>query len=246
MKNSIIVLSGGQDSATTLLLAMIETRPKLALFFDYGQQHRDSELRCARYFASHADIPLRIIDLSGYGSAVTTNLTKPGGDVNTQHPNLSNLPSSFVPGRNLLFLTIASSIARDWDATEIWTGVNAVDYSGYPDCRETTIRALEQALRCGLEFYDLAIRTPLIDKTKADIWEIAYRLGMLDAIIEHTHTGYTGDRSVRYVWGYGPESAKYDPASMIRAEGFIEFNNRCHVIKTPIQVDTQTTIEESE
>ena len=131
----------------------------------------------------------------------------------------SGLPSTFVPGRNLVFFTYAAALGYRRGLTALVGGMCETDYSGYPDCRDATLRALEQAIRLGTEI-PFTIDTPLMWLTKADTWALAEQLGgeaLVDLIVEETHTCYRGERGVRHDWGYGCGAC---PACELRAKGF--------------------------
>jgi 7-cyano-7-deazaguanine synthase len=131
----------------------------------------------------------------------------------------SGLPNTFVPGRNLLFLTLAAAVAYRRDLTVIVTGVCETDFSGYPDCRDDTMKAMQLALSLGMDKRFL-IETPLMWIDKAATWALAQSLGgqpLVDLIVEHTHTCYLGDREHRHAWGYGCGEC---PACVLRANGY--------------------------
>lgn len=218
---SLIVLSGGQDSATSMAKAATKSTIVGAVHFRYGQKHA-IELECAKFWADKYNVPLHIIDVPSLGNVGDSALTS-NGDTSQPHPLLAHLPASFVPGRNLIFLTLASALAMKLGATQIWTGVCETDYSGYPDCRRTTIDALEQSIRLGMDFADLEIITPLMFIDKADTFKLASDLGILEDVLEHTHTDYDGDRTTRHEWGYGNLN---NPASQVRANGWNEYKQR--------------------
>lgn len=174
MTRAVVLLSGGLDSATCLALAQQESRECHALSFDYGQRHK-VELECAAWLAknlgaaSHVVYALDVAPFSG--SALTT-----GGAVPKDQPDPGSgeIPSTYVPARNFVFLSIATAYAETLEAEEVWIGVNAVDYSGYPDCRPDFIEAFSEAAtlatrRGTQEASPLAIRTPLLLLSKADI-----------------------------------------------------------------------------
>src|SRR5690606_2364376 len=122
-------------------------------------------------------------------------------DINANHPQDSSLPASFVPGRNLLFLSIAGSFAYSRNIADLVTGVCQTDFSGYPDCRRVFIESLETTLSLALAPRDFRIHTPLMYLDKADTFKLADDLGVLELILEETHTDYHGDRSIRHEWG---------------------------------------------
>ena len=219
---AVVVLSGGQDSATCLALAVSRHTDVYAVTFDYGQRHR-VELDQARILAERAGVIHREIDVRSFGELVTSALTATSDvddeSVSGHHPNKPELPASFVPNRNALFLTIAHAVAQEVDAGYIYTGVCQTDYSGYPDCREGFIEALEHALNVGYQV-QIEVITPMMHLTKAETFELAERLGVLEDVIEHSHTCYNGDRSQRHVWGYGCGKC---PACAIRERGYYDF-----------------------
>ncbi|MBT8108629.1 MAG: 7-cyano-7-deazaguanine synthase QueC [Gammaproteobacteria bacterium] len=208
---ALVVLSGGQDSTTCLYWAVdrfgvdaVDT-----LTFDYGQRHR-IELECASRVAELAGVSntrLPIDTFSALGGDALTDTAIPvqaGVEVD------AGLPNTFVPGRNLVFLTFAAAYAWQRGIGHLVTGVAQTDYSGYPDCREDTIAALQEALRLGMES-DIEIHTPLMHLSKKETIEMARELGALPAMA-HTHTCYKGRRP--------PCGAC--PACELRAKGFAE------------------------
>ena len=215
---SIVVLSGGQDSSTTLAYAAGSTGVVACVHFQYGQRHaveRDS----AQWWADRLAAPLVVLDVPAIGDAVSSALTSAGA-VTDAHPNAPHLPASFVPGRNVVMLTLAAAVAHRLAAPNVWAGMSAVDYSGYPDCRPGTLRSTEQTIRLALDWPDCTLHLPLLDRSKADTFALAERLGVLDDVIEHTHTCYEGDHSTRHEWGYGCGAC---PACVIRRDGWREF-----------------------
>ncbi|MEQ8316012.1 MAG: 7-cyano-7-deazaguanine synthase QueC [Phycisphaerales bacterium] len=174
MSRAVVLLSGGLDSATCLALARRQGRECHALSFDYGQRHK-IELECAEQVARSLGAASHVVytlDAAPFaGSSLTT-----GGDVpkDQAEPGAGEIPSTYVPARNLVFLSVATAYAETLDAEEAWIGVNAVDYSGYPDCRPDFIEAFAKAAtlatrRGTQEASPLAIRTPLLTLSKADI-----------------------------------------------------------------------------
>lgn len=128
-KKAIVVLSGGQDSTTTLIKAAAESEVVGTIHFHYGQKHA-IETQCAKWWAARYKAPMEIVDIPAFAQIGNSNLLTGGGDVNNSHPSLAHLPSSFVPGRNLVFLTLAAAYAMKMGATEIWTGVCEADEAG--------------------------------------------------------------------------------------------------------------------
>ncbi|MFH1707811.1 MAG: 7-cyano-7-deazaguanine synthase QueC [Planctomycetota bacterium] len=181
---ALVVLSGGQDSTTALFWASHRYARVSALTFAYGQKH-GREIDCARRIAALAGVPHRVMELDLFRAAGVSTLVNGGQP--RPHPGL---PDTFVPGRNLVFLTHAAVIAYREGAHTIVAGMSQVDYSGYPDCRREAIDALAQALALGMDF-PVRIVTPLIDLSKAAIVKLAVAEGCL-AMLAHTHTCYTG------------------------------------------------------
>jgi len=208
---AVVLLSGGQDSTTTLFWAIKKGFENVALTINYGQRHVteiESALRVAR-LAGCADHIIYTLPTLPIESALVNE-----GDINAPHPMNPNLPASFVPGRNLLFLAIAAAIAYSRGIEDIFIGVNQTDYSGYPDCRQTTIDAQAIALSQGLD-KRMNIHTPLINMPKAAICIKGYALGekCVEAL-SYTTTCYNGKF---------PPCMKC-PACLIRAKGFIKAN----------------------
>lgn len=218
MDRSIVVLSGGQDSATTLLEARKHTEVVACVHFRYGQRH-GIEQECAKWWADKFGIPLHVIDVSAL-AAIGDSALIGEGDVRASHARADHLPASFVPGRNLVFLTLASALGFKLGAPLLYTGVCQTDYSGYPDCRQATISALTEALRLGMDLPSLAIVTPLMAKTKAETFRMAADAGYLEDILEHTHTCYEGDHQTRHDWGYGCGTC---PSCVLREKGWHEY-----------------------
>lgn len=211
MKQALIVLSGGQDSTTCLYWAIekwgkenLET-----LTFDYGQRHR-IELDAAREVAEDAGVPNTILPIDTLRVLGGSALTESGIQVKSEVDPTTSLPNTFVPGRNLIFLTYAAAFAYLRGIHDLVTGVAETDYSGYPDCREPTIKAIEQAIQLGMD-YEFRIHTPLMHRSKAETVMLAKELGGLEAMA-YTHTCYNGQR---------PPCGTC-PACVLRAKGFAE------------------------
>ena len=215
MDSSLVLFSGGQDSTTCLYWAKSNFDRVEAIGFKYGQKH-DVELRQAAYIAQLAEVPFEVVDISGVlrGSA----LTEHHKDVSAQHELNPDLPASFVPGRNALFLTIAASIGMTKGICDLVGGMCQTDYSGYPDCRRVFVDSMQTSLSLALG-EDIRIHTPLMYLTKAETWKLAADLDIVDIVREHSHTDYNGNRTTWNEWGYG----KLDnPASILRAKGYEE------------------------
>lgn len=191
-RKALVLLSGGQDSTTCLYWALdrFGAGNVSAISFDYGQRHR-IELDCAADVAAaasvaHVCLPVDTFAALG-GNALTDDV-----DVRSEPDADSGLPNTFVPGRNLVFLTFAAAYAYPRGLRHLVAGVAQTDYSGYPDCREETIRAAERSIRLGMDF-DLTIHTPLMHRSKKETVELARALGGLPAMAL-THTCYNGRR----------------------------------------------------
>jgi 7-cyano-7-deazaguanine synthase len=224
---ALVLFSGGQDSTVCLAYALHRHARVETVGFDYGQRH-SIELECrqrvrseiARRFADWAPRlgPDHMIDITSFGAIGETALTS---EAEIEMLD-SGLPSTFVPGRNLVFFVYAAALGYRRGLTTLVGGMCETDYSGYPDCRDATLRALEQAIRLGTEV-PFSIETPLMWRTKAETWVLAEELGgpeLVDLIIEETHSCYKGERGVRHDWGYGCDVC---PACQLRAKGFAEW-----------------------
>lgn len=213
--SALILFSGGQDSTTCLYWAKERFERVECLGFHYGQKHV-VELEQAKKIATDAGVNFEVLDIRNTlsGSA----LTEHDKDVSAEHEKNASLPSSFVPGRNALFLTLAAAHAYNRDIFDLVGGMCQTDYSGYPDCRRVFVEAIETSLSLAMEC-DLRIHTPLMYLTKAETWKLASELDIVEIIRTETHTDYNGDRSTLNDWGYG----KLDnPASELRAKGYNE------------------------
>ena len=226
-KTALVLFSGGQDSTTCLALALSKYERVETVAFDYRQRHsveleaRLNVLAQIKLQFPHWTHKLgedHLLDLAVLGQVSETSLTR---DMAFQMEE-GGLPNTFVPGRNLLFLTLAAALAYRRGLEVIVTGVCETDYSGYPDCRDDSMKAMQLALSLGMDKRFL-IETPLMWIDKAETWQLAHRLGgqpLVDLIVEHTHTCYLGDRSHRQDWGYGCGTC---PACELRAKGFTRF-----------------------
>ena len=225
--SALVLFSGGQDSTTCLAQALSKYERVETVAFDYGQRHivelqarlqvlREIKEKFPQWASKLGDDHL--VDLAVLGQISDTSLTR---DVAFKMES-SGLPNTIVPGRNLLFLTLAAALAYRRDLQVLVTGVCETDFSGYPDCRDDTMKAMQLALSLGMDKRFL-IDTPLMWIDKADTWALAQQLGgqlLVDLIVEHTHTCYLGDRTHRHAWGYGCGTC---PACELRARGFVKF-----------------------
>jgi len=226
-KGALVLFSGGQDSTTCLAWALDRFEHVETVGFDYGQRHR-VELDCrasiiAGLKALHSTWAAKLgedhtIDLSVLGQISESALTRDSA-IEMQ---ANGLPSTFVPGRNLVFLTLAAALAYRRGLAHIVGGMCETDYSGYPDCRDQTIKALNSALNLGMD-REFVVDTPLMWIDKAATWRLAESLGgvdLVDLIRERTHTCYLGERGELHDWGYGCGAC---PACELRAKGYGEY-----------------------
>lgn len=226
---ALVLFSGGQDSTTCLAWALERFTHVETVGFDYRQRHA-VELACrddilatlAKKFPQWSGRigERHTIELGVLGDISATALTR---DVEISMGN-DNLPNTFVPGRNILFLTFAATVAYRRGIRHIVGGMCETDYSGYPDCRDDTIKALQTTLNLGMDAH-FVLHTPLMWIDKRETWHLARDLGgdaLVDLIIEQSHTCYTGDRTQRHPWGYGCGTC---PACRLRAKGFAQFQS---------------------
>jgi 7-cyano-7-deazaguanine synthase len=224
---ALVLFSGGQDSTTCLAQALAKYERVETVGFDYGQRHSvELQARLVVLQQMRAQFPQwaaklgddHVLDLAVLGQVSETSLTRD----TAFRMESSGLPNTFVPGRNLLFLTLAAALAYRRDLQVLVTGVCETDFSGYPDCRDDTMKAMQLALSLGMDKRFL-IDTPLMWIDKAATWSMAEALGgraLVELIIEHTHTCYLGDREHRQDWGYGCGSC---PACELRARGYAAY-----------------------
>ncbi|ACA20853.1 exsB protein [Methylobacterium sp. 4-46] len=226
-EGALVLFSGGQDSTTCLAWALDRFARVETLGFDYGQRHR-VELDCrdrlraglaalkpewARRLGEDHTLPLGVL-----GDISETALTRDGAIALAE----SGLPNTFVPGRNLVFLTFAAALAYRRGLRHLIGGMCETDYSGYPDCRDDTIKALQVALNLGME-RRFVLHTPLMWIDKAETWRLARDLGgeaLVDLIVEDSHTCYLGERGARHAWGRGCGTC---PACRLREAGYARF-----------------------
>jgi 7-cyano-7-deazaguanine synthase len=224
---ALVLFSGGQDSTACLAWALSRYERVDTIGFDYGQRHR-VELDCRiqiieqlRTQFPHWTDKLQqdhVIDLSMLGKLSDTALTS-SAEIRLR---ADGLPNTFVPGRNLLFFTAAAAVAYRRELKALVGGMCETDFSGYPDCRDDTLKALQVTLNLGMQARFL-IETPLMWLTKAATWQLAQELGgdaLTQLIIEHTHTCYLGERGTRHAWGYGCGAC---PACELRARGYAQW-----------------------
>jgi len=221
---ALVLFSGGQDSTVSLAWALERFDHVETVGFDYGQKHRvELDVRPNVLQALRSAFPAwakklgedHIVEIGALGQMSDTALTR---DVAIRF-EANGLPNTFVPGRNLLFLTFAAAIAYRRDVRRLILGVCETDYSGYPDCRDDTMKAMQVALNLGMDSR-FVVETPLMWIDKAEAWRMAERLGgaaLVDIVRQETHSCYHGDREHLHDWGYGCDEC---PACRLRAEGY--------------------------
>ena len=209
--NALVVLSGGQDSTTCLYWAIDKFGHEnvSSVTFDYGQRHR-IELTSAAEIADFTGVPNVVLPIDTFAAFGGDALTATDIGVESTLNKESGLPNTFVPGRNLIFLTFAAAFAYQRNIAHLVTGVAQTDYSGYPDCREETMKSLQTAIQQGMES-ELQIHTPLMHLSKKETVELAQALGALPAMAM-THTCYNGERP----------PCGHCAACELRAKGFAE------------------------
>lgn len=186
---ALVVFSGGQDSTTCLYWAKREFAHVSAISFVYGQKH-EGEVEVARSIAETAGVELEVMDVSFISRLAHNALTDTTMAMDESKPD-DALPNTFVPGRNLFFLSIAAVYAREHGITDIVTGVSETDFSGYPDCRDSFIRSLNVSLNLAMD-EQFVIHTPLMWMDKAEVWALADTLGVFDLVRQRTLTCYNG------------------------------------------------------
>lgn len=223
-RRALVLFSGGQDSTVCLAWALTRFAHVETIGFDYGQRHL-VELECRQHVRSglRAQFPQwaerlgddHVLDLALLGQISDTALT----DVRAIEMNAQGLPNTFVPGRNLLFFTFAAAVAYRRGLSVLVGGMCETDFSGYPDCRDNTLKAMQVALSLGMDA-PMTIETPLMWLDKAQTWALTERLGgeaLTELVVEHTHTCYLGDRTQRHAWGFG---CGICPACDLRRKGY--------------------------
>lgn len=221
---AIVLFSGGQDSTTCLAWALDRFEHVETIGFDYGQRHR-VELECRGVIREQLSVrfprwktrmgPDHLLDIGVLGEISSTALTS----ATAIAMDSTGLPNTFVPGRNLLFLTLAAALAYQRGLTVLVGGMCETDFSGYPDCRDNTIKSLQVALSLGMD-KPFRIETPLMWLNKAATWELAQELGgneLITLITDATHTCYLGERGRNFPWGRGCGEC---PACDLRAKGY--------------------------
>ena len=222
-RHALVLFSGGQDSATCLAWALQRFERVETIAFDYGQRHHvELDCRLVVLRELRAAFPAwgqrlgddHLVDLSLLRALGDSALTSE----RAIELRADGLPNTFVPGRNLLFFATAAALAYRRGASVLVGGMCETDYSGYPDCRDNTLKALQVALSLGLAS-PMTIDTPLMFLDKAATWALAHALGgdaLVELIAEHTHSCYLGERGARHAWGHGCAAC---PACELRARG---------------------------
>lgn len=186
---ALVIFSGGQDSTTCLFWAKKHFKEVYALSFVYGQKH-EKEVELARSIADKAGVHFHLMDVSFIGHLGRNSLTDPNLKMDESKPE-GSFPNTFVPGRNLFFISIAAVYAREHGISHLITGVSQTDFSGYPDCRDSFIKSLNVTLNLAME-EEFVIHTPLMWIDKADTWALADKLGVLELVRHETLTCYNG------------------------------------------------------
>ena len=227
LRHALVLFSGGQDSTTCLAWALDRYAHVETVAFDYGQRHHvELEARQNVLHAMRSTFPDwaarlgedHVLDLGVIGQVGGTAMTQ-AREIVTQ---ANGLPNTFVPGRNLMFLTVSAALGYRRGIDILVTGVCETDYSGYPDCRDDTMKSQQVTLGLGLDAR-ITIDTPLMWIDKAATWQLAHDLGgdaLVDVVIEHSHTCYLGDRTQRHDWGYGCGTC---PACELRSSGWLQW-----------------------
>jgi 7-cyano-7-deazaguanine synthase len=223
-RRALVLFSGGQDSTACLAYALDRYAYVETIGFDYGQRH-SVELESRLHVRSqlHEKFPRwgkrlgddHLLDLSLLGQISDTALTSQ----REIEMNAGGLPNTFVPGRNLLFFTFAGIVADRRGLSVLVGGMCETDYSGYPDCRDNTLKALQLAISLGMDT-PMTLDTPLMWLDKAQTWAMTERLGgepLIELVVEHTHSCYMGDREHRHAWGYG---CGFCPSCDLRRKGY--------------------------
>ena len=227
---ALLLFSGGQDSTICLAWALDRFAAVETVGFDYGQRHAAELDARPRILAAFRELFPKWRDKLGEDHLLSLDILKAiGGSALTDAVQIemgaNGLPTTFVPGRNILFLSAAAALAYRRGARNLVGGMCETDFSGYPDCREETIKALARALDLGMDTH-FTIHTPLMRLDKAATWSLAERLGgqaLVDLVIEETVTCYEGDRTHRHAWGYGCGAC---PACQLRLRGYEHFATR--------------------
>lgn len=208
---ALVVFSGGQDSTTCLFWAKHHFAHVIALSFLYGQKHH-REVELAREIARKADVPFEVMDVALLGQLGRNSLTDTTFDMDKEKPH-DAVPNTFVPGRNLFFLSIAAVYARERGISHLITGVSQTDFSGYPDCRDSFIKSLNVTLNLAMD-EQFVLHTPLMWLDKMQTWALADKLGVLELVRNETLTCYNGIQG---------DGCGHCPACQLRRKGLEEY-----------------------
>ena len=212
-ENALVLFSGGQDSTTCLFWAKQTFRNVEALCFSYGQRH-SVEIEIARNIAAMANVPFQLLDASIISNLAPNSLTDTSIVMDEEQP-AGSYPNTFVPGRNMLFITFAAAVAYAKNIRHLVTGVSEADYSGYPDCRDTFIHSLNATINLAMDKH-FVIHTPLMHRNKEKVWQLADELGVFDIVKNETLTCYNGIRA---------DGCGHCPACKLRNKGLEEYLN---------------------
>ena len=211
---ALVCFSGGQDSTTCLFWAKKHFKRVEAVCFTYGQKH-SLEIDIARKIAADADVPFQLLDVSLISQLAPNSLTDTSIEMDEDKP-ADSYPNTFVPGRNMVFLTFAAIMARSKGIFHLVTGVSEADFSGYPDCRDTFVRSLNVTLNLAMD-EQFVIHTPLMDRDKSEVWQLSDELGVFDLVRTQTLTCYNGVPA---------DGCGHCPACKLRREGLEKYLKR--------------------
>ena len=219
-EDAVVLASGGQDSTTCLVWALQNFRRVHAIGFFYNQKHAN-ELDVAKRICDRLGVAFKVVDISFMQDLVVSNMFKDTANVTEKHSLNDAVPSSFVPYRNLLFLTLGSAWASTLNARHVVTGVCETDYSGYADCRDVFVKSAQATLNLATDFKDqnVVIHTPLMWLTKAEEFRMAEELGCLELILQDTLTCYNGDETMN-AFGKGCGAC---PSCLLRKKGWEDY-----------------------
>lgn len=213
--STLVCFSGGQDSTTCLFWALKRFKHVEAVCFVYGQKH-SLETEIAREIADEAGVPFHLLDVSLI-SQLDTNCSLTNQSIAMDHEKpTDSYPNTFVPGRNMIFLSFASILARSKNIFDIVTGVSEADFSGYPDCRDTFVRSLNVTLNLAMD-EQFVIHTPLMNRNKSEVWQLSDELGVFDMVRTRTLTCYNGIVA---------DGCGECPACKLRSEGLKKYLER--------------------
>ena len=211
-ETALVVFSGGQDSTTCLFWAKREFKDVRALSFLYGQKHA-KEVELAQNIARQAGVTFETMELPLIGTLGHNALTDTSMPMDEQIPDGQTCPNTFVPGRNLFFLSVAAVYARERGIRHLVTGVSQTDYSGYPDCRDSFVKSLNVTLNLAMDA-QFVLHTPLMNRDKCGVWELADELGVFDLVRNETLTCYNGIIA---------DGCGHCPACTLRRKGLEEY-----------------------